>query len=142
MNKKWVYYLAVILLPAIRVLVAYTGYDQWLATHYERVAQVIVNLRANATFNDYMGSWALPVFVLSALVFWTMEEDTESVPTHFLLLPIAYVPFSIIGETLSTAQFHLEYLYVHPLVILPFGYLYVGFWALLIWLLGKLKILS
>ena len=141
MSSRFFYVFAVLLLPMIRLLVIDAHSDDWLlAMHYDRTAEFVAGLRNSVPFITYMGSWALLVFVAAVMLFWMTEEDTANIAKQFLLLPIAYVPFSIVGMTLATADFQVAYLYVHPLVILPFGYLYVAFWLLLIWLLGKLHI--
>lgn len=138
MNSKWIYILALLFLPLIRFSVLDAGLDVWFASiHFDGIARFIVALRASDPFVSYVGNWALPVFVAAVLVFWVLEQGSADIPTQFLLLPIVYVPFSIVGMTLKTADFQFAYLYVHPLVILPFGYIYVAFWAMIVWLLGK-----
>ena len=143
MNSKFVYILAVLFLLLIRVLVLDINLDVWLySAHFDDVARFIAALRASPPFIAYMGNWALPVFVVAVLVFWMTEQDGMDIPKQFLLLPIVYVPFSIVGATLATAEFQFSYLYVHPLIILTFGYIYVLYWVILVWLLGKLRIVQ
>ena len=142
MSKKWAYFLAVLFLLVIRFGVLDSNYDNWLLYWgYTNVASFILMLKQSNVFNDFMGSWALPVFVAVVIVFWAFNHDDGLIPMQFLILPIAYIPFSIIGEILSTAQFHFNYLWVHPLVILPFGYLYVSFWTIFLWFLEKIRVL-
>lgn len=143
MNKKWAYFLAVVFLAVIRFGVLNTSYDAWLLSlGYEGTANFISLLKASPAFQNYFGSWALLVFVVAVIFFWCINEDDGAIPQHFLLLPIVYVPFSIVGTVLSTAEFHLNYLWVQPLVILPFGYLYVAFWRFLLWIFEKLRLVS
>ena len=143
MSNKWVYILAVLMLLVIRFGVLNTNFDQYLLNfHFDDSARFIAALRASPPFIKYVGNWALPVFVICVLLFWFTESEDADLSKQFLLLPIAYVPFSIIGTILSTAVFEVSYLYVHPLVILPFAYLYVAFWILFIWLLTKLHIVQ
>jgi hypothetical protein len=127
----------------VRFGVLNTDYDLWLgAWHYEKTAQFIGMLRENPKFNEFFGNWALPFFVGLVLVYWGTNEDDTGIPLQFLTLPFAYLPFSILGAILMNAQFRPEFLWVHPLVILPFGYLYVAFWTILIWFFEKIRILN
>ena len=143
MSSRFIYIFAVLLLPLIRAFVIELHGDEWLlANHFDHAAAFVAMLRNSVPFIDYMGSWALLVFVAAVMLFWMTEEDATNIARQFWLLPIAYVPFSIVGMILETAQFHFSYLYVHPLIILPFGYLYMSLWALLIWLLGKAHIVQ
>ena len=135
--------MAVLYLPLIRLLVLNTQADVWLTSvHFTNVAALIGMLRESPPFIAYVGGWAMPVFVASVFLFWITEQENADIPKQFLLLPITYVPFSIIGTVLQTAEFQVSYLYVQPLVILPFGYLYVSFWTIFIWLLGKINIVQ
>lgn len=141
-NNRWFYIIALLLLPCIRVLVLDLPTDQWVASMgYQQLATTLQLLKANGVFIAYMGNWALPVFVVIAMLFW-LSDDSMEVPKHFLLVPIAYVPFSIVGTVLMTAEFRFDYLYVHPLVIIPVGYIYVTIWVLLAWILRKIKVLQ
>lgn len=142
MSKKWAYFIAVISLLAIRFGVLNTRVDETLlALHYERAAHVIASLRASPTFSEFMSNWGLPAFVAAVIIYWCTSEDDQGIPMQFLLLPITYIPFSIIGNVLMTAEFRIPTLWIHPLVILPFGYLFVSFWTIFIWLLEKLRII-
>ena len=143
MNSKWLYIFAVIFLLLLRLVVLNTQADVWLmSAHFTTLANIIATLRGSGVFVTYVGNWALPVFVAAVMVFWLTEQDGADHAKQFLLLPIVYVPFSIVGMILQTAVFEFSYLYVHPLVILPFGYIYIFFWVALAWLLGKLGLLQ
>lgn len=143
MRKKWAYFLAVLFLLVIRFGVLNSNSDQWLASmHYPQAGHFVSVLRNSGAFQEFMGSWALVFYIAAVLVFWSTEEDDSGIPMQFLLLPIAYVPFSIIGAILMNAEFQFNYLWIHPLVILPFGYLYVSLWTILIWLFDKLRIIK
>ena len=50
------------------------------------------------------------------------------------------MPFAIIGDTLMNAEFNPANLYLHPMTVLPFGYIYVGIWVALIWVFEKIGI--
>ncbi len=143
MNKKWAYFMAVLFLLVVRFGVLDTNYDEYLASWgYPNVSGFITMLKESAVFNTFVGSWSLVVFVVVVVCYWGVTQDDGLIPMQFLILPIAYIPFSIIGEILSTAQFHFSYLWVHPLMVLPFGYLYVSFWTIFIWLLEKIRLIS
>ncbi|NBO17734.1 MAG: hypothetical protein EBV03_00620 [Proteobacteria bacterium] len=144
MQKKYAYFIAVAFLLVVRYGVLNTQYDQWLfSLGYENAAYFISTMKQNPTFNEFVGSWAMPVFVAMVLAYWVQGGvEDATVPMHFLLLPIAYIPFSIVATVLMTAKFQLNYLLVHPLVILPFGYLYVSLWIILIWFFEKLRLVG
>lgn len=134
---------AMLTLPLIRVLVLNLHYDDWLrSVHYDRGADFIVALRGNPQFQAFIGGWVFPAFVALMLIYWMIEEDKSRIPMQFMLMPLAYVPFSIVGFTLVNAEFQVSYLYTNPLVILTFGYLYVLFWFIAIKLFEKLKIIE
>ena len=138
MSTKWIYGFAVFLLLLLRIVVLSTHLDaSFAAMHMDGLASFIASLRASPYFVHYLGNWGLPVFVIAVFVFWMTDSEDGDISKQFLLLPIAYVPFAIVGTVLATAEFQLSYLYVYPLVILPFGYAYVSLWVLLVWLLGK-----
>ncbi len=143
MNKKWAYYIAVLFLLVLRFGVLNTNYDQFLSNwHYDNAAAFIQLLRNSPTYNEFMGNWGLPFYVACVLVYWSTNEDDSGIPMQFLLLPLAYLPFSIIGTILMTAEFQPQTLWVHPLIILPFGYLYVSFWTIFIWIFQKIRLLN
>ncbi|MBY0406348.1 MAG: hypothetical protein K2Q01_01550 [Rickettsiales bacterium] len=143
MSKKWAYAVAVLFLLALRIGAVDTDAAQTLWTWgFEKTARVLASLRENPAFNEFAGSWAMPVFVCGVLIYWFTHEDESGIPMQFLLLPIFYIPLSILGAILVNAEFRLTYLWVHPLIILPFGYLYVSLWTILIWLLEKLRLVE
>ena len=143
MSKKFAYMLAVLFLLVIRFGVLNTGYDQWLIDHgFTNAGYFISFLKQNTTFNDFFGNWSLVIFVITVMIFWSTGADEQMIPTHFLLLPIAYIPYSIVGAVLTTAEFRFNYLFIHPLIILPVGYLYVIFWKMLFWLCEKLRLIA
>ena len=101
MGKKWAYFLAVLSLLAIRVGVLNTTLDETLASfHYDRLANFVAMLRNSPAFSEFMSNWGLPPFVVAVLIFWCTNDDDEAIPMQFLLLPITYIPFSIIGGVL------------------------------------------
>lgn len=139
MSKKLFYFIALLTLPLIRVLVLNTGYDQWLEhAHYEHAAAGVRMLRDNALFQQFIGGWVFPFYVIAVIAFWCTEEDDSRIGQQFLLLPLGYIPFTILGFTLVNADFQVSYLYVHPIVIITFGYLYVLTWVFILWLLSKI----
>ena len=143
MSKNWVYLLAVIALPVLSTIVNYTHCDQWLlSVNHARAASMINAMRANEQFQAFIGGWVFPVFIALLLVYWLVQEDRSNIPMHFVLLPLAYIPFSIVGFTLVNAEFQVSYLYSNPLIILTFGYAYVLFWWGFVSLFEKLKMLD
>jgi len=143
MNRNWLYLLAVLLLPLLSLLVNVVHYDDWLhAHHYDHTAALIVLLRDNDQFQDFIGGWVFPAFVALVVGYWAIAEDKSCIPTQFILLPLAYIPFSILGFTLVHAEFQFSYLYTNPLIILAFGYGYALIWAAIVWLFDKLKLVA
>ena len=141
MSRNWLYLLAVLLLPGLSLLVNVGHYDDWLhAHHYDRAAAIIAALRGNDQFQDFMGGWVFPAFIAIVLIYWIIAEDKSCIPTQFMLLPLAYIPFSIFGFTLAHAKFEFSYLYTNPLIILAFGYTYVLVWAAIVWVFDKLRL--
>lgn len=143
MSKKLFYFLAVLMLPVIRIIVLHTGYDEWLAhAHYDRAAAFITMLKNNTLFQQFIGGWVFPFYIIAVIAFWCAEEDDTRIGQQFMLLPLGYIPFTILGFTLVNADFQVSYLYVHPIVIITFGYLYVLTWTFFMWLLGKFGIIK
>lgn len=142
MSKKWAYCFAVLFILILRFGIMNTPLDeQLIALHYDKLAHVITLLKAAPIFTEFVGSWAMPVFVVTVILFWLTSQEDEAIPMQFLILPIAFIPFSIIGAILTNAEFRFNYFWIHPLIILPFGYFYVSMWTILIWILEKLRIL-
>ena len=126
-----------------RVLINELNYDMYLRQwHYERAADILLKVRNHPQFQSFLGGYVFPVFVAMYLSWWAIEEDKSFIPVQFLLMPLAYVPISIVGFTLVNAEFSLSYLYVNPLVILTFGYIYVLFWYAFIVLMEKLGLVN
>jgi len=143
MNKKWFYIMALLSLPLLRVVVLNTGYDAWLLNaNYTKAAAFITMLKTSELFQQFVGGWIFPCYVVGILSFWCMEEDDSRIGQQFVLLPLAYIPFTILGFTLVNAEFKVSYLYQHPLIVVTFGYLFVGFWSLILWLLMKIGIVK
>ena len=140
MNKNWLYLLAFLLLPALSLLVALHCDDQFHAAHYDRAALIIAALRDNDQFHDFLGGWVFAAFAALVLIYWAIAEDKSCIQTQFMLLPLAYIPFSIVGFILMHAEFQVSYLYTNPMIILIFGYSYVLTWAVIVWMFDKLKL--
>ncbi len=141
MPKSWLCFIALILPLAFRVLMLDTDFVNGLWYRQDFAAYNMLNaLRAQPLFLEFIGGWPLPVFVVTVCCYWIMDEDSDSIPGQLLLLPIVYLPFTIIGDWLVSRQFHAADLYVHPLVLLPVGYAYVLTWALFIRILDKLRL--
>jgi hypothetical protein len=80
------------------------------------------------------------LFIITIFSYWLAEHDEEGISDQFLMLPIAFVPFTIIGDILLTQQFNASNLYVHPLIVIPAGYIYVFAWVILIRVLDKMRL--
>jgi len=140
MPKVWLYYIALVLPLVVRVLTL-TFFTDWLwYHHYEKAFYFLSSLSVQPQFVQFIGGWAYPVFVGTVICRWVMDEDGESLPLQFLMLPLVYAPFAIVGEVLTHAEFHASMLYTFPLVIIPFGYIYVFAWVIFIWVVEKLRL--
>ena len=89
---------------------------------------------------EFVGGWPLPVFVISAFIYWSNEDNEHDIGTQFLLLPLAFLPFSIIGTMLQEQAFNLSKFMIYPLIIIPAGYMYVTPWVLFVYVFTKLKL--
>ena len=138
MPKVWLYYIALLLPLALRLAVLGPFLTNWLwYSGHEQAFYAIQSIVNSAQFDQFIGNWAYPAFAGAVVCRWMTDEDGDSIPLQFLLLPLFYVPFTIIGDTLAHAEFHLTSLYTFPLVIIPFGYIYIFTWMTFIWAAEK-----
>lgn len=143
MPRTWLYYIA-LLIPLIanlvfmhtRVAVEWLWYNGY-ADYY----MVINALSAHPQVIEYFGGWPLPVFLVTVFIHWTNDDlDEDDIANQFLLLPLAYVPFLIIGNAAVAGSFDPLTLYRYPLVAVPAGYLYILPWAFFIWTFKKFRL--
>lgn len=140
MPKLWLYFVALILPFIFRLLLLNAGLTDWLwYHHYEGAYTMLSALAAQPLFLQLIGSWPLPVFIVTVWCYWQMEDD-ECIPSQFLMLPFVYLPFSILGGWIMNSEVNFADLLIHPLIILPAGYIYIFIWALFIWVLDKLRL--
>ncbi|MGE0755329.1 MAG: hypothetical protein AB7L92_09265 [Alphaproteobacteria bacterium] len=142
MPSHWIYFIALVLILVLRISVVDTS---WLAEWMwyrgqEQAYYSIIALQTNETFLEYIGGWPLPVFVITVFMYWLADDNGKVIDKQFLLLPFVYLPFSIIGSMLAAREFMPEKLLIHPLVVLPSGYLYILPWVLFVWVFIKLKL--
>lgn len=143
MPKHWLYYIALCMPLVFRVLILNTGFVNWLwYNNYPNAYYFFSALAVNPSFLTFVGGWALPVFVFTIISFWVMEmaHGDDHIEHHFILLPVMYVPFSIVGDFLVTLQFNPMNLFAHPVIIIPFGYLYIGMWEVFIRVMSRLNL--
>ncbi len=141
MPKTWLYYIALALPLVLRVLVFNTGFVESLwYKHYEEAYYLLSRLRVHPLFISLIGNWSLPVFIITVGCYWNMQEDHDTMPQQFLMLPFVYIPFVIVGDYLYNGIFQASSFYVYPLLVLPFGYLYIFAWALFIWIMEKTRL--
>lgn len=142
MPKAWIYYIALILPLLFSVLVSSTFFTNWLwYAGYEDMYYFLTALSVNPMFLEFVGGWPFVVFVGTVICYWRMDEDHDAIDKQFFLLPLVYVPFSIIGTALTNLSFDASTLYSHPLVIIPGGYMYLLPWILFVWVFTKLRLL-
>lgn len=141
MPKSWLCFIALLLPLGFRLLVLDTDFinQLWYAHHYE--AYNLLNaLRVQPLFLQFMGGWIFPIFIAVVFSYWMVDEDVENIPPQMLMLPLLYLPFTIIGDWVISGEFRPDDLYIHPLVILPVGYTYIIIWTAFIWFLDKLRL--
>jgi purine-cytosine permease-like protein len=143
MPKSWIYIFALVLPLLFRVLLMYTPMVEWFWYNgYPNLYNALALLKANQTFLTFLGGWAFPIFVVTMIGYWLMENDDETITSQFLLTPIAYVPFSIAVTMIGNMRVDFPLFYIHPLVIIPVGYVYVMLWMFIIWILEKAKLVA
>jgi len=142
MNKKHLYFLSVMGLLVLRILILnVTGFAEWLRSiHMEKLANICVALRTNPQFLHYMAGWILPVFVFAVLIYWLTEEDEERIPRQFLFLPVVYVIFSLIADTLAAGELTLPMVTGTLIAVLPYGYGYIAVWFVIIWIFKRIRL--
>jgi hypothetical protein len=141
MPRTWIYLIALVLPLALRLLLLNTSFLEWVwYQRYEEVYYFLSALSVNPMFLEFMQAWTLVVFTATVFFYWTTDLDDEAVASQFLLLPMIYVPFSIIGTWLSNLNFDPTLLYSHPLIIIPVGYLYLLPWIVFVWVFSKLRL--
>lgn len=140
MPKTWLYFIA-ILVPLLFRLLMFQSVIEWFwYHHYEDFYYFLSGLSVQPQFMQLVGGWPFPIFIATVLVYWTLDEDDKDLGHQFLLLPLAYVPFAIIFTALFSRSFDISTLYSDPLVIIPFGYLYLLPWVICIWVFDKLRL--
>lgn len=143
MPRAWLYVFALVLPVILRLLLVELGMHEWFWYNgYPETYNVLARLRVNELFMTLVGGWPLPVFVVTAITYWVIDYDDETIGMQFALLPLGYVPFAIAADILKNMAFNASVLITYPLVIVPIGYIYIFIWFVLIWILEKLRIVS
>lgn len=142
MPRHWLFFIALISILVFRVLVIDTKYfAEWFWYQGDAVSYfALLKFQENPLVLEYIGGWPLPVFVITMFMYWMAGDNAGDINTQFLLLPLAYLPFSIIGSMLQAQSFEPIKILTHPLVIIPSGYLYLLPWIIFVWLFTKLKL--
>ena len=140
MPKVWFYFFALFLPLVLRALLLNIGFVEWLWYHdYQQAYYVMSQLRINPQFMEFLGGWALPFFTGTVCCYWMMHGG-EGIPEQFLMLPIFYIPFTVLGDILMSWHFDASNLVTHPLTILPIGYAYVLSWEIFIRVMDKFRL--
>lgn len=140
MPKNWLYFIALVLPLAFSAILLYTPFLEWLWYQgHEDSYRMFSALSVQPRFLELMGGWPLPVFVITIFSYW-LSEDSDAIPDQFLMLPVIYVPFTVVGDALVTREIHMQNLYVHPLLIIPAAYFYVFTWVIFIKVMAKLRL--
>lgn len=143
MPGTWIYFIALGLPLLLRTLLWPDTVVEWFWYQgHEEAYHFLSRLRVNPHFLEYWGGWPLPVFIITVFIYWAAEYDEESIARQFLLLPLAYVPFSVFGTMLERLEFDASLLYLHPLILIPTGYLYVLPWVVFVWVFSKLRLVT
>ncbi|MDX1975713.1 MAG: hypothetical protein SFT92_08595 [Rickettsiales bacterium] len=140
MPKHWLYYLALIVPLIIRLLVIDLGLAEWFWYRgNSEMYQLFNHLRSQPQFMEFIGGWALPIFVVTVGGYWHMDDETDHA-SQFLLLPLLYIPFTILVNVVTNHGLNPDILLSHPVLIILFGYLYVLAWIFFIWVFQKLRL--
>lgn len=143
MLRVIIYIVALLIPVAVGMTIAHTGFVDWLWYNgYEQEYYLLARLKEEESFKTFLGAWTLPVFVGVVFFYWSSTDSVDTISNQFMLLPLAYTPFSIAGTALLKFSFDPSWLYVHPLVIIPLGYLYLFPWVLLVWILKKIGLVT
>lgn len=141
MPKSWLYIFALILPLLIRLLTLSETVIDWFWYHqYTHLYTLLSALSVQPQFQQFVGGWPFPVFIITVFSYWIVGDE-EEITHQFLMLPIAYVPFTIFGDWLLSREIHESALYIHPLVIIPAGYAYVLTWVLFVRMLDKMRLI-
>ena len=140
MPRSWCYYIALVLPMFFRILVLNTPFVDELWYHeYFTLYDLFNHLRVQPQFLEFIGGWQLFLFISVMFMRWTLEDE-DIICKQFLLLPIVYLPFTLVANMARNFDVNPTILYAHPLIILPFGYIYIGIWVMFTWLLTKLRL--
>jgi|GEM_PF-2566258 len=143
MPRSWMYFFALVFPILFRVLLLNLSLHEWFwYNDYKTVYQLLARLSVSELFLNLVAGWGYPVFVITIMSYWLMGAEDETVSQQFLLLPLAYVPFAMVADILINMEVNVKIFYTYPFVIIPFGYIYVFFWIVVIWLLGKIRIVN
>lgn len=143
MPRAWLYFLALWLPLAVSVLVLDTRFFlEWLwYKGYGDYYNLLNALSVQPQLVECLKGWPFPIFVMTVFAYWMTEyHEPEAIAHQFLLLPIAYIPFLIVGRALETWQFTPEMYQMYPFVVLLGGYAYVLAWVAFIWILDRLRL--
>lgn len=142
MPRNWIYLIALLLILVLRISVVDTT---WLAEWFWYRGQAdayyaLLRARENPAVLEYIGGWSLPVFVVTVFMYWMNEDADHDIGKQFMLLPLAFLPFVIVGTTLQDLSLNLSKFLIYPLVVIPVGYLYIFPWMLFVWVFTKLRL--
>jgi hypothetical protein len=139
MPKTWLYFIALVLPLLVRILILNTDFvDNLWYNHHVDAYNLFNVLRTSPLFLELIGGWIFPFFVATSWGYWYLDDTEGKEPGGmFVLLPLIYVPFAIIGSVLVSGHFDVMTLFSYPVVILIFGYLYVFPWMFCIWVFSK-----
>ena len=140
MPRHWLYFIALALPLILRFLMFETSFVEWLwYQNHQEAYYFLSSLRVQPTFASFIGGWALPIFVITVGCYWEMDDEHD-IGAQFKMLPFAYIPFVIASDFLFRGIFEASSLYSYPLIILPFGYLYIFTWVIFIWVMDKMRL--
>lgn len=138
--KVWLFYVAIILPFIAGLVIRFTGVADWTWYQgHEQLYYTLAGLRDNPLFQELLASWTPGFFILTVYVHWFTQVEHEDIGGEFVLLPLAYAPFAVIGHFLQIRGFEASALYAYPIIVIICGYLYIFPWVVFAWILGKLS---
>jgi hypothetical protein len=141
MPRTWIYFTALILPLVAHLIVLDTRFvleRLWYAG-YTDYYNMLNELSVHPTIVEFFGGWPLPVFIGAVLCYW-IGADEENIDAQFMLLPLVYAPFLVIGTALVNQSFDLSTLYSYPVAAILIGYLYIFPWVVFVRVFDKLHL--
>lgn len=145
MPRTWIYFVAMLLPLAVSALIFDSRFFlEWLWYQgYTDYYNLLNEISVQPQLVDILKGWPLVIFTGTVFTYWLTEfHEPEAIAHQFLLLPIIYVPFLIVGRALETWQLTPTMFLEYPFMVLLAGYAYILPWVVLVWVLDRLRLVA